>query len=203
MLYVNFAVSHYPNTDEGAQLMSDSSYLTSHVFWLAVKAHPFLSAAEDRIAVIRRGAVWQNKANRAQQARVSGTRKLFDFQQVCLSHLILIITKCMSLTLRAVLKTNFYQPTKVALSFRLRPDFLPEVEYPNKPFGMFLVIGTHLAAQLNRWLLIVDTSQEPIFVGFISASGTLLGAVFELFVPGIKSTSYRTLWPYVFLKMSS
>lgn len=40
-----------------------------------------------------------------------------------------------------VLKTNFYQPTKVALSFRLQPDFLPEVEYPKKPFGMFIVIG--------------------------------------------------------------
>lgn len=40
-----------------------------------------------------------------------------------------------------MLKTNFYQPTKVALSFRLAPDFLPEVEYPKKPFGMFFVIG--------------------------------------------------------------
>ena len=42
---------------------------------------------------------------------------------------------------RNVLKTNFYQPTKVALSFRLAPNFLPEVEYPKKPFGMFIVIG--------------------------------------------------------------
>ena len=42
---------------------------------------------------------------------------------------------------RSILKTNFYQPTKVALSFRLAPDFLPEVEYPKKPFGMFFVIG--------------------------------------------------------------
>ena len=41
-----------------------------------------------------------------------------------------------------VLKTNFYQPTKVALSFRLAPDFLPEVEYPKKPFGIFFVIGS-------------------------------------------------------------
>ncbi|KAF7975316.1 hypothetical protein HWV62_9737 [Athelia sp. TMB] len=40
-----------------------------------------------------------------------------------------------------VLKTNFYQPTKVALSFRLAPDFLPETEYPKKPFGIFIVIG--------------------------------------------------------------
>ncbi|KAI8873321.1 NAD-dependent glutamate dehydrogenase [Ramicandelaber brevisporus] len=41
-----------------------------------------------------------------------------------------------------VLKTNFYQPTKVALSFRLDSSFLPEIEYPVKPYGMFLVIGS-------------------------------------------------------------
>ncbi|KAE9387989.1 NAD(P)-binding protein [Gymnopus androsaceus JB14] len=40
-----------------------------------------------------------------------------------------------------ILKTNFYQPTKVALSFRLDPGFLPEVEHPKKPFAMFFVIG--------------------------------------------------------------
>ena len=42
----------------------------------------------------------------------------------------------------AVLKTNFYTPTKVALSFRLNPNFLPEVEYPDPLFGMFLVISS-------------------------------------------------------------
>jgi glutamate dehydrogenase len=41
-----------------------------------------------------------------------------------------------------VLKTNFYTPTKVALSFRLNPKFLPAVEYPQPLFGMFLVIGS-------------------------------------------------------------
>jgi glutamate dehydrogenase len=45
---------------------------------------------------------------------------------------------------RAVLKTNFYTPTKVALSFRLKPsvEFLPEHEYPQPLYGMFLVIGS-------------------------------------------------------------
>lgn len=43
---------------------------------------------------------------------------------------------------RHLLKTNFYQPTKVALSFRLDPSFLPEQEYATKLFGMFLVIGS-------------------------------------------------------------
>lgn len=43
---------------------------------------------------------------------------------------------------KAVLKTNFYQPTKVALSFRLSGNFLPPVEFPAKPFGIFLVVGS-------------------------------------------------------------
>ncbi|KAI7900169.1 Glutamate/Leucine/Phenylalanine/Valine dehydrogenase-domain-containing protein [Cokeromyces recurvatus] len=41
-----------------------------------------------------------------------------------------------------ILKTNFYQTTKVALSFRLDPSFLPEIEYPLPPYGMFLIVGS-------------------------------------------------------------
>ncbi|KAJ9063692.1 NAD-dependent glutamate dehydrogenase [Entomophthora muscae] len=41
-----------------------------------------------------------------------------------------------------VLKTNFYQPTKVAISFRMNPDFLPTIEYSNKLYGMFFIIGS-------------------------------------------------------------
>lgn len=43
---------------------------------------------------------------------------------------------------KAILKTNFYTPTKVAISFRLEPSFLPKDEYPNVPFGMFFVVGS-------------------------------------------------------------
>ncbi|KZF22363.1 glutamate/leucine/phenylalanine/valine dehydrogenase [Xylona heveae TC161] len=42
----------------------------------------------------------------------------------------------------SVLKTNFYTPTKVALSFRLNPAFLPKAEYPQPLYGMFLVISS-------------------------------------------------------------
>lgn len=42
----------------------------------------------------------------------------------------------------ALLKTNFYTPTKVALSFRLDPSFLPAIEYPQPLYGMFLVISS-------------------------------------------------------------
>ena len=41
-----------------------------------------------------------------------------------------------------VIKTNFYTPTKVAISYKLNPSFLPDQEYPNRPFGLFMVIGT-------------------------------------------------------------
>lgn len=41
----------------------------------------------------------------------------------------------------AILKTNYYTPTKVALSFRLDPSFLPDIEYPKPLYGMFLVIS--------------------------------------------------------------
>lgn len=49
----------------------------------------------------------------------------------------------------AILKTNYFTPTKVALSFRLDPSFLPKVEYSRPLYGMFLVItsesrGFHL-----------------------------------------------------------
>ncbi|TVY32418.1 NAD-specific glutamate dehydrogenase [Lachnellula subtilissima] len=42
----------------------------------------------------------------------------------------------------SVLKTNFYTPTKIALSFRLDPSFLPALEYPQPLYGMFMVISS-------------------------------------------------------------
>ena len=41
-----------------------------------------------------------------------------------------------------VLKTNFYTPTKMAVSFRMDPRFLPPDEYPQPLFGMFMVVGS-------------------------------------------------------------
>lgn len=42
----------------------------------------------------------------------------------------------------SILKTNFFTPTKVALSFRLDPSFLPEIEYPQPLYGMFMVVSS-------------------------------------------------------------
>ena len=41
-----------------------------------------------------------------------------------------------------ILKTNFYKPTKVALSFRMAPSILSDVEYPRPVYGLFLVVGS-------------------------------------------------------------
>eukprot|EP01117_Protostelium_nocturnum_P004653 TRINITY_DN1685_c0_g1_i1.p1 TRINITY_DN1685_c0_g1~~TRINITY_DN1685_c0_g1_i1.p1 ORF type:complete len:1027 (+),score=415.86 TRINITY_DN1685_c0_g1_i1:160-3240(+) len=43
---------------------------------------------------------------------------------------------------RHILKTNFFLPSKVALSFRLSPGFLSKTDYPITPFAIFFVVGT-------------------------------------------------------------
>ncbi|KAJ8081071.1 NAD-dependent glutamate dehydrogenase [Marasmius tenuissimus] len=105
LLYVNFAMIHYP-TAENANLMPTLSY------------------------------------QRLQTVQPLSDEDLYDRirKTVPNKHDLQVLESFLVFN-RHVLKTNFYQPTKVALSFRLAPDFLPEVEYPIKPFGMFIVIG--------------------------------------------------------------
>lgn len=59
---------------------------------------------------------------------------------VCNPHEMMVFESLLTFN-RHILKTNFYQAAKVALSFRLDPAFLPSTEYPQRPFGMFLVVG--------------------------------------------------------------
>ncbi|KAL1664697.1 Glutamate/Leucine/Phenylalanine/Valine dehydrogenase-domain-containing protein [Schizophyllum commune] len=108
MLYVNFAMVHYPNTsaDQAENLMPTLSYQRLQT------AQPLND--KDLHDHIRR------TVHDKQELQVLESFLIFN------SH---------------VLKTNFYQPTKVALSFRLAPEFLPEIEYPKRPFGVFLSIG--------------------------------------------------------------
>ena len=40
-----------------------------------------------------------------------------------------------------ILRTNFYKKEKTSLAFMYRPDFLNAVDYPERPFGLFQVIG--------------------------------------------------------------
>ncbi|KAJ3481702.1 hypothetical protein NLI96_g7482 [Meripilus lineatus] len=106
LLYVNFAMTHYPEADEASQLMPTLSYQRLHTQQIL----------NDRELYEKIRKSVQNK----HELQVLESFLIFN---------------------KHVLKTNFYQPTKVALSFRLAPDFLPEVEYPKKPFGMFFIIG--------------------------------------------------------------
>lgn len=41
-----------------------------------------------------------------------------------------------------ILKTNFFKKDNVALAFRFDPRFLSSDEYPNRPFGVFFVLGS-------------------------------------------------------------
>ena len=106
MLYINFAMVHYPAPDE-------ASHLTPTLSFQRLKTEQPLSTEELHMMIRKRAA------------------NPHAFQ----------ILEALLVFNQHVLKCNFYQPTKVALSFRLDPSFLPEVEYPKKPFGMFFVVG--------------------------------------------------------------
>lgn len=53
-----------------------------------------------------------------------------------------VVLRALFMFNKAVIKTNFYTPTKVAVSFRLDPSFLPKSEYPETPYGMFFIVGS-------------------------------------------------------------
>ncbi|RLV93445.1 hypothetical protein JA1_002529 [Spathaspora sp. JA1] len=53
-----------------------------------------------------------------------------------------VVLRALYMFNKSILKTNFYTSTKVALSFRLDPSFLPVSEYPERPYGMFFVVGS-------------------------------------------------------------
>ncbi|KIY46227.1 NADH-dependent glutamate dehydrogenase [Fistulina hepatica ATCC 64428] len=108
LLYVNFAMSHYPANlnDHAETMMPTLSYQRLHT------TQPLSD----------------------QELRDKMRRTVHNKHELQVLESFLVFNK-------HVLKTNFYQPTKVALSFRLAADFLPEIEYPKKPFGLFLSIG--------------------------------------------------------------
>lgn len=53
-----------------------------------------------------------------------------------------LILKTLNIFNNSILKTNFFMERKVAISFRLNPELiLPLNEYPELPYGIFLVVG--------------------------------------------------------------
>lgn len=61
-----------------------------------------------------------------------------------------IFSCCVSF-LHHTLKTNYFLPTKTGLSFRLDPDILNAEYYPEKPFGIFYVMGRDYRFFQVRW----------------------------------------------------
>ncbi|CAK9782342.1 NAD-dependent glutamate dehydrogenase [Cutaneotrichosporon oleaginosum] len=109
LLYINFAMVHYPAADEASQLTPTLSFQR-------IKTVQPLSD-QDLYAKIKR------EATNSRAAQVLEACLIFN---------------------KHVLKCNFYQPTKVALSFRLDPNFLPDIEYPKKPFGIFFFVSSDM-----------------------------------------------------------
>lgn len=50
-----------------------------------------------------------------------------------------------------VLKTNYFMPTKTGLAFRIAPEALNPKYYPNKPFGIFFIVGKNYRFFQLRW----------------------------------------------------
>ena len=76
------------------------------------------------------------------ESRCSEQDILMEIQKQCATpdHA-LVMSSCLVFN-NSILKTNFYQRTKVAISFRMDPAFLGKWEYPVSLYGMFLVIGS-------------------------------------------------------------
>lgn len=76
------------------------------------------------------------------ETKVGEPEIMAEIQRQAHTHDHAMVMSSMLIFNRAVLKTNFYQPTKVAVSFRMDPSFLSKYEYPMGLYGMFLVIGS-------------------------------------------------------------
>jgi len=130
MLYVHFAMMHYPAAGaQASQLMPSLSYQRLQVDQPLTDEELY-----DRIC---------KSVSNKHEPQIFESFLVFN-QCVCSTSASLSQWSNMTtnnLLYRHVLKTNFYQPTKVGLSFRLAPGFLPEAEYPKKPHVMFFVIG--------------------------------------------------------------
>lgn len=137
---------HYPGADEASQLMYVSPHRStaSLILTILYRCRPTLSYQRLQTTQVLSDQELYDRIRRTvsnkHELQVLESFLIFN-KSVHLHFLPRIFHLIDGLVYRHVLKTNFYQPTKVALSFRLAPDFLPEVEYPKKPFGVFFVIG--------------------------------------------------------------
>lgn len=73
-------------------------------------------------------------------------KDIVEFDNMCKADINVEIDKSIfesiHLFIDVIQKTNFYRKDKTSLSFMLDPKFLNRVDYPELPFGVFLIIGS-------------------------------------------------------------
>lgn len=99
------------------------------------------------------------EAHSAQASQVAKVGEKTDFVYGADDDFEHAVLSCFGSFNRAVLTTNFFLGSQAALSFRLDPDFLDPVAYPDRLHGMFFVCGAHFC---GLHLRVCDVSRGGI-----------------------------------------
>ncbi|NOZ60847.1 MAG: hypothetical protein GXO74_04125 [Calditrichaeota bacterium] len=86
--------------------------------------------------------LYRNFHNKFHPQETFAPEKIESFSETAAHEIDRDILKFFNLFNQAALKTNFYKRSKTSLSFRLDPTlFLDTIGYPDKPFGIFMILG--------------------------------------------------------------
>ena len=77
------------------------------------------------------------------------------------------------------LKTNYFFPTKTGLAFRLSPDVLDPRHYPQKPFGIFYIIGKDYRFFQVRWKDVARGGLRIVIPGSMTDYGYAVSGLFD------------------------
>ena len=89
------------------------------------------------------------------------------------------ILNTMCLFNQYTLKTNFYKPGKVAMSFRLDPGFLKNSPYPRVPYGIFFVVGAEFRGFHIRFVNVARGGIRIIRSGNDAAFAMNVSTIFQ------------------------
>ena len=77
------------------------------------------------------------------------------------------------------LKTNYFIPTKTGLAFRLAPEILDPKYYPNKPFGIFFILGRDYRFFQVRWKNVARGGLRVVMPGSMTDYGYAISGIFD------------------------
>lgn len=89
-----------------------------------------------------------------------------------------ILLECLNFT-DNVLKTNYFLPTKTGLAFRISSQILDPNFYPQKPFGIFFMIGRDYRCFHVRWKDISRGGLRVVMPRSVSDHGFALSGLFD------------------------